>query len=219
MLVIGLNGRLHSGKDTAFEYINSLAYENGLFADRRAFADKLKLSAATALGYEPVDTDEAVAICDWLKEHGEIEIYDSRTNPVKKWITGREYLQKYGAEAHRNVFGSLFWVNALLPEPKFGVDESWKKVQRAHVGSKFPGVDLLVVTDARFENEAQRILDLGGEVWYIDADQRLGPLPEDAHISERPLPMGLITRTVRNNGSIAEFGSALSFAFHEAISR
>ena len=201
--IIGLNGRLHSGKDTAFEEIDLYFAASGLKAKRIAFADPLKLSAALALGYQPKSVEEAVKICNDLKEHGIIAIGDSRTAPYEDdscWIdyldsglTGREYLQFYGTEAHRDVFGQDFWVDACLPPDLFRVDE------------KYAGVDVLVVTDVRFENEAKRVQNLGGEVWYIDANERLGPLPDDAHPSEHPLPSHCIDHTVENNHALTEF--------------
>lgn len=208
--IIGLNGRLHSGKDTAFAEIDLYFAASGLKAKRIAFADPLKLSAALALGYQPKNAEEAVAICNDLKEYGIIAIGDTRTaqgDDGEMWInsedcglTGREYLQFYGTEAHRNVFGKDFWVDACLPASLSDVDD------------KYLDANVLVVTDVRFENEAQRILDLGGEVWQIAATERLGPLPDDAHPSEHPLPSALITHTVDNNNSIKEFALNLHAA-------
>lgn len=201
--IIGLNGRLHSGKDTAFAEIDLYFAASGLKAKRVAFADPLKMSAALALGFQPQTVEDAVAICNDLKENGVIGVAigsDAHYEDDEIWvnaadtgITGREYLQLYGTEAHRDVFGQDFWVNATLPKTLSELDE------------KYAGVDVLVVTDVRFENEAKRVQSLGGEVWYIDANERLGPLPDDAHPSEHPLPSHCIDHTVENNHSLTEF--------------
>jgi len=34
---------------------------------------------------------------------------------IEHSITGRQALQRYGTEGHRDVFGEDFWVDALLP--------------------------------------------------------------------------------------------------------
>lgn len=219
MKLIGLNGRMRSGKDTAVEFIRSEA--NAFFAaserrtpvvQRTGFADKLKLSAALALGFRPDSVEEAVDICNSIKEYGRVRTYHE-PGPTLMDISGRLFLQLYGTESHRDVFGDNFWVDALLPLRISKVTERVRPVD-----DLFPDVDVLVVTDCRFENEAQRILDLGGEVWRIDAEQRLGPLPEGSHPSEHGLPDSLVTRTVRNNGSLEDFQRAVSFATVEALS-
>lgn len=134
-MIIGLNGRLKSGKDTTFGIIQELYPE----AKRVSFADPLKDSAAAALGIDRELMEQMKADEDamWM-------LFDSAGNAVGPMFNTREYLQRYGTEAHREVFGDDFWVDmALAPE----LDHS---------------NDLLVVTDMRFPNEAQRVLDLGG---------------------------------------------------------
>lgn len=200
--VIGLNGRLHSGKDTAFEAIRNYFAEAGMATRRVAFADPLKKSAAAALGYSEMRIEEAVAFCNILKESGRITVtWDEPLGfPRGTTFSGREFLQWYGTEAHRDVFSDDFWVTATLPPSVYELDE------------KYPDTDVLVVTDVRFPNESERIADLLGHVWHIDAEQRLGPLPDDAHPSERPLPDHLIDRWIRNNDTLEDYQRALSFA-------
>jgi hypothetical protein len=205
--LIGLNGRMHSGKDTVCEVI-----ESQLVTKRIAFADKLKMSACAALGIPFEDAVDAVRICDMLKERGSVHILlgqneDDDHGPLH-WFTGRKYLQWYGTESHRDIFGQDFWVDALLPK--------WYPGSEGHLlQDRFPGTDVVVITDVRFPNEAQRIRDLGGEVWHIDADERLGTLPEDAHISEFPLTDELITWTLDNNGTIDELVDNIAYGLSE----
>jgi hypothetical protein len=199
MRLIGLNGRLHSGKDTIFELIeaDAIADDKDVTVARLGFADKLKMSAALALGYRPNSVGEAVAICNSLKEGGTITI-DDQIGPII--ITGREYLQWYGTESHRNVFGEDFWVDALLPT-------NYMDLEGIHS-------DIEVVTDVRFANEAERILELGGEIWWINAEKRLGPLPANAHPSEQPLPRELITWELDNNGTLSALKAHVFLASH-----
>lgn len=219
-VLIGLNGRARSGKDTAAAYIRRCC---GGSMQRVGFADKLKLSAAFVFGFDPQSVEEAVDIAERIKTSGSVVTtwqegfraaqgtHDSRSfgrvpNIRSKTISGRELYQRYGTEAHRDVFGRDFWVDALLPQP-------------AHHGGpyglqqRFPGIDFIVIVDLRFENEAERVLDLGGYVWRIDADERLGPLPANAHISEQGLPDELTCLTVDNNRDQAHFESQVESAF------
>lgn len=108
-------------------------------------------------------------------------------------ISGRTFLQRYGTEAHRDLFGDDFWVDALLPLEikKFHGDEArWQK--------NFPTSDIAVITDVRFENEAERIRDLGGQVWRIDRPDL--PETEDQHASEQALPISMVDVVVPNYG-------------------
>jgi len=199
MRLIGLHGRLRSGKNEAVEFIREAA-DPGI-VQRAAFADKIKLSAALALGFEPESVEEAIEICNLIKEHYWVSVTDVDNNTFGE-VTGREFLQRYGTESHRNIFGEEFWLDALLPRSS------------APLYAQFPGTDVLVVTDVRFENEAYRIRMLGGEVWYIEAEQRLGP--RDEHISEQLLADHWLTRTVSNNTDLLDFEQAIKKAYHRA---
>lgn len=207
MILIGLNGRMKSGKDTAFEIVRDSF--DFVQVSRTGFADKMKLSGVRALGYRPHSAEEAVIIANHIKDVGRIIVAVGSTPSIS--FSGREYWQWVGTEAHREVFGADFWVDALLP-----------RVENPHSDQQaltklFPHIDVLFITDTRFENEARRILDFGGEVWHIDADDRLGPLPEDAHPSEHSLPRELISRIIDNNGTLHEFKTNVNLAAEYAI--
>ena len=110
-MLIGLHGKKRSGKDTAAKLIAEWASQNGLAVRQDAFARRLKISASRALGFvgEDEDCDE---LCDLLKEDSSIKV---SIGSNKAWeISGREYLQYYGTEAHREVFDLDFWVNTTL---------------------------------------------------------------------------------------------------------
>lgn len=200
MRLIGLNGRLHSGKDSAFDVIESRAkLDDGLVAVRKAFADPLKISGMRALGFHGhgLNNAELVEIANLIKENGHISVsyIDDDGEGQFHTLSGREFWQFTGTEAHRaedlgSSFGTDFWVDNLLPTIY------WEQ--------NFDGADIGVVTDVRFPNEAQRIIDLGGEVWYVDADERLAE-PRSNHPSEAILPASLVTHTVDNNSTMTHF--------------
>lgn len=190
-ILIGLNGEKESGKDTAGKYICAWAPTIGRDARRDAFADRLKVSAAHALGV----MDQEIDFCNALKQHGSeinIEItgdYDHH-GYWHAQISGREYLQWYGTEAHREVFDTDFWVDAVLPNPDL-----------PSCGREDP-FDILVITDVRFANEAARVKECGGEVWEI---VRTGHGDEDKHASEQGLPPELIDRRIYNESTLEAF--------------
>jgi len=113
--------------------------------------------------------------------------------PHHSEITGRRYLQLYGTEAHREVFGDNFWIDQALPDPC-----------APYYGRKDP-FDLLVFTDVRYQNEAERIRECGGEVWLIDRPS-VEDLP-DSHASEN-IDFHVDTRII-NNGTLDDLHDAV----------
>lgn len=151
-MLIGLNGKLRSGKDTVYKRM----VVRGAKPERIAFADKLKRSAAACLGI-------SVEVLEALKEDGgTIEII--LPGGFFKEITVRQYLQWFGTEGHRMIFGDDFWLDAILPIGTNHEDE------------------FLVVTDVRFPNEVHRILDLGGVIWRVNASDSDATV---THVSEQ----------------------------------
>lgn len=145
-MILGLSGTKGSGKDTVAAY---LVKEHGF--ERKAFADPLKRSIAALFNipFTEVDKLKNMEILVGIGRIGESE-YD-------QWIQYagypglhfREFIQRYGTEAHRDVFGEDFWLDYTLPVQGF-----------------YPG-RAIVVTDVRFVNEADRVRLLGGYVVLI----------------------------------------------------
>ena len=186
MRVIGLTGPARSGKDTVAEIIaEALPGE----VHRQGFADALKVSAARALGFDG-DTAACVRFCNALKgSGGSVTTYlpQDRLDDPSFVTSGRSFLQRYGTEAHRDVFGQDFWLDAVLPE---GRDDC----------------DTLLIPDVRFDNEAQRVLDRGGEVWAV---RRPGVEAINGHSSEGGVPAELVSRTIDNSGSLTDLRRAV----------
>jgi hypothetical protein len=186
MRIIGLNGYARAGKDTVARFISEI--HDGR-VEVVAFADLIKLSAARALKTcsDPDDVGIA-AVRDWadqFKQGYSLRIFDRVGNQVGGMM-GREFLQRYGTEAHRELFGDDFWVDQI----------DWE-----------PNCDILVFTDVRFENEARAIRERGGEVWRIERpSSRAG-----VHASERPLDPALVNRTIINNFDLEHLRGDVEF--------
>jgi hypothetical protein len=161
-MIFGLTGKLGAGKNEA---ARRLALISPIPVVEVSYAAKLKESVAALFG---ITLDQ---IEEW------------KNDPLRRVLAGdpcatfggdaasevdmtfRQFLQRYGTEAHRDVFGQDFWLDAALPlnYGRYNVDGS-----------------LYVVTDCRFPNEAKRIKELGG--WVI---RIIGPNDETGdHPSE-----------------------------------
>lgn len=168
-MLIGLKGHYKSGKDETFKIIQELYPD----VQRVSFAERLKTSAANSLNMSRELMEE-------LKQHENLHIKIAGTSAIHsllssdcageatKWsITMREFLQFYGTEGHRNVFGTDFWVDQALP---LDTDHS----------SSF-----IVVTDMRFSNEIERVKSLGG--WCVKVERNHIESRFSNHSSEQDL--------------------------------
>lgn len=172
-MLIGLNGALNSGKSTVANY---LRVEHNFKVI--AYADKLKESASELFAISRKSWDEwkrdpryKVKIVFEDPLEGDIMLHELNT---------REFLQRYGTEAHRNIFGTNFWINATLGNLKHDKKR-------------------IVVHDARYENEIERIQQLGGvcvRVVNNKADNAFNP-----HDTEIPPPSHMIDYYLDNNGT------------------
>lgn len=180
-MIIGLTGAKEAGKDTVAAYlIKKHGYE------RRAFADPLKKSVAGLF-------DIPFSVIDRYKTmdnvHIDLVIYDEHSdddddNEIVASFNMRNFLQRYGTEAHRNVpeMGKDFWVDLTLP---------WQ-------GYYGHGRNI-AISDVRFNNEATRVRSLGGKVVEV---VRPGTDKQDPHSSEAGIDPDLIDYTIFNNGTL-----------------
>lgn len=206
MKLIGINGFKTSGKDTTYRTVAALAGER---VERRAFADKLKIMAALALGFERSD-EELIALMDSMKDRSLIQVSYSEPSGGEALhdLTGRQYLQWFGAHA-RTVFGDSFWVDQVAPLDGFEFELIWSTLGRTGPSVGLP--TLGCITDVRYPNEAERVLSLGGVVWEV---QRPG-LVSDGHSSEKPLPRYLVTRVIDNSGDFLHLEREVEAAMNE----
>ena len=212
MILVGLTGKKSSGKDTVAQALIDEGKRTGLTVVRRGFADSLK-SSVCRLFHPEYTLEEAVAWADALKSQqlGTVTMFmpqNERDVPEQVKITGRELLQRYGTEAHRDVFGFDFWVDQLLPMGH-GLATWESEWQFAHGLDEI--IDVAIVSDVRFENEASRICALGG---YVIRVERHGLDDGDAHASEVPVESRYIAQTIPNDGTIDELRVKAALLLH-----
>jgi hypothetical protein len=172
-MLIGLGGKLQSGKDTVFNIIKEFHPE----AEKFYFTKKMKESAAALFGIDPelwekYKNDELESLLTLELGKGEVVIH----------MTIRQFLQRYGTEAHRNIFGEDYWLDDIMPED---FDHSNRFV---------------VVKDMRMPNEIERIIELSGFTVKVEKNG----LENSDHPTENEIPDELIDWHLDNNGSREE---------------
>lgn len=175
--VIGLSGAYGAGKDTVYGFAHDWAKLRGQTVRREAFADRMKLSMAR-LFFPDVELPEAVHWCNLMKDSGEVTFAQRWAHSLP--IPWRTFMERFGTEAHRDVFGPDFWIEMALG---------------THVSD-----EILIVTDVRFESEAHAIRGRGGQVWEV---VRPGTAPaEVTHAAQTRLPNDLVDRVILNQGDL-----------------
>lgn len=226
MHLIGVNGFKRSGKGTVANIVADRAYASPTTVAQVGFADKLKILGARTLGFTDLSDAECIALMDEAKESWAISVAKNvtvhdgpkhspgrlspgwvTTEPVTL-LTGREYLQNIGNEA-RQIFGDTFWIDMVLPDPV--AVEGWPSERATLLERHYPNLDVLLITDLRYQNEAERVKALGGVVWEV-----LRPgTNSDGHASEIPLPRELVDYQINNDGSLSDLESAVEEALNQ----
>lgn len=191
-MLIALNGFKKSGKGALGRLLGAYAQKGP--AKEVQFSEPLKVLTGRIFGidlpegglYDFVDTD--------FKDSAVLDVaWDHRLDHRGTHLTGRQILQNLGHGA-RETFGDSFWVDQALPPH----EDDFRR--------KYGGFQHVIVTDLRYPNEAQRVIDLGG---YVIEIIRPG-IESDGHHTEQPLPRNLVHGTVKNDGNLDDLaGKAL----------
>lgn len=179
-MILGITGFKGVGKDTAADYLVAAHHYNKI-----AFADKLKEAVAALLNIDIDTINELKEVqTSWGGTKGEVSlrIYERDDGEPNEYnFTWREFLQRFGTEMGRNVFGHDFWVKLAFDKMAYTTDD-W------------------VISDVRFANEAEAIHRADGKILQIF---RPG-FESDGHESEIPMPGDLIDYGLANQGTIGD---------------
>ena len=116
------------------------------------------------------------------------------TIPAKK-TTARHILQTLGTEWGRNCIGSEIWLDCMMSRVASHLKESDSKI---------------IIDDVRFQNEAELVKKMGGEMWMI---VRPSAQRNTTHESEGALDKWeSFDRMIINDGTIADFRAKIDKA-------
>jgi len=202
-MVIGISGKLGSGKDTMGLIIQALMEKNLVHSEIvdiamgklvlpksdweiKKMAGKLKEITSIILGV-PVEKFEDRN----FKESYLPEIWNYvDKNGFKKQMTVREFFQRLGTDAmrnglHENVWANAFWVDYVDQKP----DDRFSNIE-------YPN---WIITDVRFLNEAESVINHGGILIRVNRGGDTGN-----HPSETGLDDWEFEYTIDNNGTISD---------------
>ena len=186
-MLIGISGKMGVGKDTLGSILCDLepAYEV------KRFANKLKMIASLLSGisverFESQDFKQFNMPSVWNRYKSPTTAYGDQR--IK--MTVREFLQKLGTEAMRDNLHEDVWVNALFADYK----------ERYFGSNSMPN---WVITDVRFPNEANAIINRGGIMVKINRTDTTGI--NKNHSSETALDNWTgFSYEIDNNGTIED---------------
>jgi hypothetical protein len=169
MKIIGITGNMRSGKDTVAKRMVQTLLDHRKKGLVVHFADHLKEITKLAMG--------------WTDQHVYGDLKDV-TDP--NWLVSPRYvLQTLGTEYFRKHVDEQFWVKFLLSEEK--INHYYKK-----------GVDYLIIPDVRFNNEAEKIKELGGAVLRVKRDG----VNITQHASEAGVDDKFVDGNITNNSTL-----------------
>jgi len=160
MSIIGISGRIGSGKDTVGEIIQKICLTNGgPKFEIKKFAGKLKTIASLLTGipvenFENQEFKKLEMSNEWSIGYGK-KLDGTYTNILP--MTYREFLQKLGTEAMRDGLHTNVWVNALFSD-YIPVVKEWDEFGNDTI-VEYPS---WCITDMRFPNEMEAVKERGG---------------------------------------------------------
>lgn len=169
--LIGISGRIGSGKDT---FAHLLMQRLDAYWEVKKYAHKLKIIASILTG---------VAV-----DKFEDQSFKAQKMPAE-WgeMTYSEFLQRLGTEAVRNNIHTNAWVNAFYADfVAEGIGNDLSEPQ-------------WIVTDVRFQNEADEIKARGGIVVRISRNESSA---ENLHSSETALDNYPFDYIINNRGTL-----------------
>ena len=166
MRLIGVSGKVGSGKDTTHELLAGILEENGYTTTKISFASKLK-DAATML----FDWDRERLESDFDYKEGDT-LDDGSPDPACQALgmTRRVFMQRFGTEAMRDNIHRDFWVILV----KLAIEKG-----------EYDDYDIGFFTDMRFINEINLVKEKDGLLIQVNRKGDATTLTEHTqHLSE-----------------------------------
>ena len=157
-MIIGVNGKINSGKSMVCQILRDLADRYGKRVEIKSFAYPIYKVVSDLVGM-PIGE-----IKNKKKNHTEVRLGDVTTNYRSIMQTIGNGLREYGYHD--------IWLDSL-----FGVDNQKVSNELTWVN------DWWIIEDLRYDNEAQRIKSLGGYVFQVNRNKS----EDNSHIAENSL--------------------------------
>lgn len=181
-MLIGIHGIAGAGKDTICDIIADI-YPT--VTERIPFAEPVKEAAATFLDVSREQIDL------WKNDPNiRIQVVENRSTvqqEIHSDLTMRHVLRLIGHEGRR-IFGEDIWLNLNIGNQARTFH--WEKI--------------CVITDVRYENEAECIRNMGGFVVHVVRPE----IDRPDHGSEAGIPEELIDYTIHNDKGLEELEMA-----------
>jgi hypothetical protein len=196
-MIIGISGRIGSGKDTIGEIIQGLSITNGgREFEIKKFAGKLKQIASLLTAIDVKDFEDQEFKKNLLDvEWGTVQNVPLNSIPpfadmqFNVMMSVREFLQKLGTEAMRDGLHTNVWVNALMCD-----------YRRPKMSEYNPSN--WIITDVRFPNELEAINDMNGLTIRVVRPQIETANFKPQHPSETALDDAEFDYEIINDGSV-----------------
>lgn len=198
-MLISLTGKARSGKDTVANFL----CEKYDFV-RIGWADTLKKAVYTLnpiISYKAVyETSYQMLVGYANKDFQEVRLQTTVDeigwDEAKKIPEVRRLLQVFGTEIGREMFGQNFWVDITT--------------------AKLEGNLNYVFVDTRFDNEAGKVVNLGGTNWQILSNRGNDLGTNAGHASEKGISQDLVQDVIENYGTIPELYEKIGQMMSEA---
>lgn len=187
--ILGLSGKKRSGKNYTATIIKELVSPD-IRVVEMSFAGALKKEVATFLD---ITIEEL--------EGENKEMY-------------RPILQRWGTEFRRNIYGNDYWIKQM--------DERIRKLARFSVLERLgkligrkPKDILVIITDVRFPNEADYVINSGGSMWNISNPDHKDD-SNSSHASETALDdyEYFTTTLINKKGHEEQYKTSVSLRLH-----